>query len=160
MPYIRCPEQRACVASLSTLVVSLNGVRRLTNQVDAYTVIDWPNSVLTFRGSLGRWRHDSKFKRQLHKALRFALSGWQNADLFAAPPSGCGSAYASVPGWWPDYERRRRLNAPFPAVIAYFSYHIVAETDLCVAIWRIAVCQFSILALASFLACARDDSCS
>lgn len=45
-------------------------------------------------------------------------------------------------------------------MLAYFSYYIVAGTDLCQAIGQFAVCEFIALNVTSFLPCAYDGLCS
>lgn len=50
------------------------------------------------------------------------------------------------------------MNVLSQPVLAYFFYHVAAVTDLREATWRVVVYEYSVLSLASFLACARDAS--
>lgn len=96
----------------------------------------------------------------MRTARRSVFASWHNVGMFAASPSGCGPFCASVPVSSSGYECWCELIVPLPRLLTYVSYQIVSEPDLREAIYRIAVCELTVLVLAFFLACARNDPCS
>lgn len=91
----------------------------------------------------------------MRTARRAEFAGLHNVEMFAVPLCGLGLLHASVPECSSGYECRCEVNVPSLPVLAYLSYYIVAKTNPCEVIWRIAVSKIIVFVLASFLACAR-----
>lgn len=71
---------------------------------------------------------------------RLVFTCWQKTGMFAELQSGLDWLNGSVSGSWSRFKRHLRLNKP----LTYFSYDIVAETDLHEVIWQVAVCEISV----------------
>lgn len=108
---------------------------------------------------LRAWGRDCKFDCQMRTASLPGSVRLYKVEVFAPPPSGSSSPYEPASEWCSSYECRREFSVPFPPFFAYFSLRIVAETELCGAVWRIAIWTINVLVFASF-AFARDGSCS
>lgn len=65
MSYVRCLEKRDYVIRLLPLVVSLKHVSVLSDQVEIYTVLDPPYSVLSLYPELGSLGRDCDFVRRM-----------------------------------------------------------------------------------------------
>lgn len=154
--YMRCPELREDVARQVSLLILQKSVGDFSNWVDVNTVPGRPYDVLLFLESLGRWGRNCDFERQMQTAPRPVLANWHIFEMVAAPPPGRGLLHAWMTQWWSNYECRCKSNVPSPLVLAYFFYQTCAETAFHEAIWKVAVCEFSVLLLATFLNCTRD----
>lgn len=159
MPYIRCPEEREYLLRLSTLIVSLNNGCGFSSKVEVGTVLARLYDTLSFLQNWGRSGRDWDFERRMRTACLPVFDSWHNGQMFLVPPPSRISLCASVHKWRSSDEYRCRINIQSSFVLAYFCYPIVAEKNLFAAIWRIAVCDLSVLVIPFFLACARYSLC-
>lgn len=79
------------------MVNILNEVCDSSDEVHVYSIFDWGYNVLPSLYTLVRCMPDCYFDREMRAARRPAISGLQNAEMSADPPSGRGFLNASTP---------------------------------------------------------------
>lgn len=140
--YMQYPEERAFGAQIFDFFISLKIVRRELNTLKVSTVLNRSQDGLQLLKNFGRWARDCAFKHGMMTASRRVFDKRYNVDIFLSLRASRIFFHASALEWWYGYAFHRKFSVFF-----YFSHLIIAKVDLCEAIWRIAVCQLSVLVL-------------
>lgn len=160
MPYIRCFEETDYQRLVTAYVYNAEARGR---EGAMNPSLDHVQFGVPFdqHWSIGRHSHfypdldlETRFRCDL--ALGSVFVGWHNLEAFSLPASARPSHYVPLPRWWSDYEGSPFLFVATPPVFTYHSGQHFADGGYRLWIEAIAVSEFIVLSLMSFL-CAAES---